>query len=259
MYCLWLNGKKVYTLQQLRASFDAEAVGLYCLGGGLVRWLRDCGEQDIAEKVEQIDLSQSVSRQLADIFGVDLPETGEQICLPEAAPVQAVPAAGDSFTAPLSFFPDTSFAPSSFFTSFDTTSFNFSAAYTSFFTTSFLTTSFGGEYKYEYESGSFAASSFSLYLSSFSAETAFSAGSFILGSFTFGSFTLGSFAFGSFSPGYGSFPLVLSSFSPKSLEAPSAADLTLKNDPAPLTPRQKFELNLSSNPLNRYGYGIHLI
>lgn len=249
MYCLWLNGKKVYTLQQLRASFDAEAVGLYCLGGGLARWLRDCGEQDTAEKVEQIDLSQSVSRQLADIFGVDLPETEEQEYAPEITAKPTFSAAGGSFSAPAFSFSDTSFSASSFIASVDTTSLSFSAAYTSFFTTSFLTTSFGGsEYEYEYESGSFTTGSFSMYNSSFSAETAFS----------IGSFTLGSFAFGSFSPEYGSFRLALSSFSPKSLETPPTAASTPEKEP-PLTPQQKFELNLSSNPLNRYGYGIHLI
>ena len=255
MYCLWLNGKKVYTLQQLRASFDAEAVGLYCLGGGLARWLKDCGEQAAAEKVEQIDLSKNVSRQLAEIFGVDLPETPEMKEQPydPVTPAQAPDfTAGGSFGIPPTSLPETG----SFETSFSTSSFNFSNQYTSFFTTSFLTTSFAASYghEYEYESGSFTTSSFSLYQSSFSAETAYSAGSFEFGS---GSFELSSFAFehGSFTLGSGSFPLTLSSFSPNSTEtAPMSAA-----DPTPITPQQKFELNLSSCPLNRYGYGIHLV
>lgn len=253
MYCLWLNGKKVYTLQQLRASFDAEAVELYCLGGGLSRWLRDCGEQDTARKVEQIDLSRSVSRQLADIFGVELPETEEQAYVPATTAKSPFPAADRSFAVPPSSFSDTSF----FTTSFDTTSFSFSQAYTSFFTTSFLTTSFGyeHEHEYEYESGSFAANSFSLSLNSFSAETAFLTGSFALGSFTLGSFTL---EYGFFPIGSGSFHLALSSFSPKSLESTST-ESTAEKGSTPLTPQQKFELNLSSCPLNRYGYGIHII
>ena len=241
MYCLWLNGKKVYTLRQLRDSFDAEAVGLYCLGGGLARWLKDCGEPDTAEKVEQIDLSENISRQLAEIFDVELPEKEEQAYESAASP-QPTYTAGCSFTLPPSSLPDTSFFPGSFFTSFDTTSFNFSATYNSFFTTSFLTTSFGSyEYEYEYESGSFTTGSFSLYFSSFFSEFAFSTGSFASGSFIFGSFI----------PEWGSFPMMLSSFSPESLEMSPTA--------MPLTPQQKFELNLSSNPLNRYGYGIHLI
>ena len=260
MYCLWLNGKKVYTLQQLRASFDAEAVGLYCLGGGLVRWLKDCGEQAAAEKVERIDLSKNISRQLAEIFGVDLPETPETKEQPyEPLPTAKAPAfaANGSFGISPSSLPETSFSTGSFETSFSTSSFNFSALYTSFFTTSFLTTSFtsGYEHEYEYESSSFTTNSFSLYQTSFSAETAglLSSGSFALGSFELGSFT---FEHGSFTLGSGSFPLTLSSFSPKSAETTPTA--TAENTP-PMTPQQKFELNLSSCPLNRYGYGIHLV
>ena len=254
MYCLWLNGKKAYTLQQLRASFDAEAVELYCLGGGLVRWLKDCGEQDIAEKVAQIDLSRSISRQLAEILGVDLPETDEGSFQSAITPKPTPSAAGSSFAASPSSFSDTYLPLGSFSSSFDTASFSFSAAYTSFFTTSFLTTSFGGsEYEYEYESGSFTTNSFSLYLSSFFTESAFFTGSFAFGS---GSFTLGSFTteYGSFFLGSGSFPLSLTSFSPQSFESPTA-----EKEPTPLTPQQKFRLNLSSCPLNRYGYGIHIV
>ena len=258
MYCLWLNGNKVYTLQQLRASYDAGAVELYCLGGGLVRWLKDCGEQETAEKVEHIDLSGSISRQLAEIFGVEIPEKPEQEYHPAAAKTPVSAPTG-------SFFLQTSFSKTLFTTSFDTTSFAFSAAYTSFFTTSFLTPSFSGgyEYEHEYETGSFTANSFSLYLSSFSTEAAFSTGSFSFGS---GSFTLGSFTseYGSFTPDTTSFRLTLSSFSPKSAEAVPEADKstpapTPEQEQPPLTPQQKFELNISSCPLNRYGYGLHLI
>ena len=263
MYCLWLNGKKVYTLQQLRASFDVEAVGLYCLGGGLTRWLKDCGERDAAEKVEHIDFSKNLSRQLAEIFGVDLPE--KEVQAYEPAPITKAPVftAGGSFGISPSSLPETSFFTSSFGSSFNTSSFNFSNIYTSFFITSFLTSS----YEYEYESGSFTNSSFSLYRSSFSAETAFLSGSFTFASTSFSLFSssfaseYGSFIleYGSFTPG--SFRLTLSSFSPESVEtAPSAAPTSApEKELISLTPQQKFELNISSCPLNRYGYGIHLI
>ena len=247
MYCLWLNGKKIYTLQQLRASFDADAVALYCLGGGLSRWLKDCGEQDTAQKVEQIDLSRSISRQLAEIFDVDLPETEEQEYYPATAETPSVTTAGTSFA---SSFSDTALSLGSFPTSFNTASFAFSNAYTSFFTTSFLTTSFGS-HEYEYEIGSFTTNSFSLYLSSFSAETAYSAGSFAFGSFIFGSFTT---EYSSFPMESASFNLALNSFSPT-----AAFEQASEQEPAFLTPQQKFVLNLSSCPLNRFGYGIHLI
>ena len=238
MYCLWLNGKKIYTLQQLRASFDAEAAELYCLGGGLARWLKDCGEQDTAEKVEQIDLSKSISRQLAEIFGIDLPETEEQEYQAAITANPPIPAANGSFTPPYS----------SESSSFSTSSFALSNEYTSFFNTSFLTASFSGyEYEYEYKSSSFTSTSFYFFQSSFFAQSAFSAGSFALNSFTLGSFTT--------EYGSDSFHLGLSSFSPKSDET---VPPTEREQPS-LTPQQKFRLNLSSCPLNRYGYGIHLI
>lgn len=260
MYCLWLNGKKVYDLQQLKASYDAEAVALYCLGGGLSRWLRDCGESEAAEKVEQIDLSQSIPAQLAAIFGVDPPKTEEQPYRPAKASAAPISAPNGSFALPSSLTPDAPLSPSSFGSSFDTSSFNtssftFSNMTTSFLTTSFFTTSFGYEHEYEYESGSFTASSFSLYLSSFFTETAFLTGSFSLGSFTLGSFST---EYASF-PISGSFSPILSSFSPKSAEAASTTPAPAPEKEPSLTPQQKFELNLSSNPLNRYGYGIHLI
>ena len=264
MYCLWLNGKKVYNLQQLMASFDAEAVQLYCLGGGLARWLKDCGEQAIAEKVEQIDISKNISRQLAEIFGVDLPEKEEAY---EPAPTANAPALweGSSFGISPASLPETSFFIGSFGSSF-----NLSNIYTSFFTTSFLTSSFtsGYEHEYEYESGSFTAASFSLYQSSFFANTAFFAGSFTFETNSFSLFS-GSFAseygsflleYGSFTPVSDSFRFTLSSFSPKSLETAQTATASApEKDPTLLTPQQKFELNLSSCPLNRYGYGIHLV
>ena len=256
MYCLWLNGKKVFTLQQLRSSFDAEAVELYCLGGGLSRWLKDSGELEIAEKVDHIDLSQSISRQLAEIFGVEVPKKEEQEYRPAPTANAPLPSSSSSFSLP------SSFSEASFSFSFNTTSFTLSNEYTSFFNTSFLTGSFfgGHEYEYEYESGSFTINSFSLYSGSFSAETAFSTGSFAFGAT---SFTLGSFTseYGSFTFGSSFFPSALSSFSPNSAEAePSAASASTPEGEQPsLTPQQKFRINLSSNPLNRYGYGIHII
>lgn len=258
MYCLWLKGKKVYNIQQFRASFDAEAVGLYCLGGGLARWLRDCGESEAAEKVEHIDLSQSMTAQLAEIFEVDLPEAKEQPRLPAAAPNPSAPATNGSFALPSSFTSDITLSPSSFESSFSTSSFNTTSFNTSSFTfsnltTSFFTTSFSYEHEYEYEISSFTANSFSVYIGSFFAETALLTGSFTLGSFTLGSF---SSEYGSF-PSASSFLQTFGSFSPESAE--SATTSTITEQEFPLTPQQKFELNLSSNPLNRFGYGIHLI
>lgn len=88
------------------------------------------------------------------------------------------------------------------------------------------------EYEFEYELGSFFSGSFAKYLSSF-----FS-GSFAqyLGSFKFSSFTFsaGSFVFGSF----------------------KYDDFLIDGKFCPAAPVIK---NLTSEPLNRFGYGIHII
>lgn len=118
-----------------------------------------------------------------------------------------------------------------------------------------------------FASGSFSAGSFTLpgeknIFGSFGSITVANAtvGSFaFLGSFTFGSFnSFGSFGFGSFTAG---------SFSSGSFTQPDftanggypLSSFHYKQKDAELSAQEKFRANLSSCPLNRFGYGIHLI
>lgn len=220
MYCLWLNGTKVYDLEQLKAAFDPKALELYFLGGGLVRWLSDCGENELAQKAAQIGSTTDIPRQLAEIFGMPyVSEEPEPITtdVPQSESVQNI----SSFNSSLDISTFGFFNSSYNLSSFELTSFG--GIYTSF-----LTGRFSHEYEYEYESGSFSANSFNV--GSFSSNS-FSQSSFFSGSFDF----YGSFDFGEF----------------KGLSSQH-----MSND---LTPQQKVRINLSSCPLNRYGYGIHIV
>lgn len=79
MYCLWFGNQKIHDLNQLKNNFDFDAAEMYLLGGGLSRWLRQCGENEIAARVENIDLTEDISRQLAEIFSVKLPANRKSI------------------------------------------------------------------------------------------------------------------------------------------------------------------------------------
>lgn len=74
MYCLWFGNQKIHDLKQLKNNFDFDAAEMYLLGGGLSRWLRQCGENEIANRVENVDLFGDIQKQLAEIFSVKLPQ-----------------------------------------------------------------------------------------------------------------------------------------------------------------------------------------
>ncbi len=86
-------------------------------------------------------------------------------------------------------------------------------------------------------------------------SSSFGAGSFDIGSFSVGSFSAGSFEIGSFS--VGSFQV--GSFTAGGFTADAKGSFTYTK--APLTQKEYKEavFILSTYPLNRYGYGIHLI
>lgn len=74
LYCLWFGNHKIYNMDQLRKNFDFDSAEMYYLGGSLSVWLRQCGENEIAEKVENINPLGDISKQLAEIFSVKLPK-----------------------------------------------------------------------------------------------------------------------------------------------------------------------------------------
>lgn len=245
MYCLWLDGKKVKTVEQLRENYHLPSLCGYLLGGSLSRWLEAAGDPVLAEKVRQIDLSSDYEAALAELFG-SKPEL--PLFVPEKEAPCCAPSMPCSFSANGSFeYLAGSFVPSGSFALAELGSFSPS----SFFFGSFSANNNNNNNN----AGSFSTGSFSV--------GSYSLGSFALGSYTGGSFGLTSFASGSFN---------LTSFAGGSFgfAVPAADGLSSEKEEAPvrklsdeeikkLSPEEKVIVNLSSEPLNRYGYGIHLV
>ena len=291
MYCLWIGAQKIYNLKQLIRHFDFDAVEMYLLGGGLSRWLRQCDETEIAENVDKIDLFGDISKQLSEVFSVKLPKGRSNIPVTAAGDKQIassqnssshfLPCEQGSFifndANPSSFRPETASFQS------ETGSFELNAGSFKYEIGSFELS--GGSF--ELKNSSFASSSFNLSLyAGFFETTSFNllggAGSFGLGSI-YGSFVTGSFHFHQYEYEYGtSFNFAgfnTGSFTPGSFGMGSfgvnynnTVDTAAYNTndgglnktcftPAEvqLTPEEKIRLNISSCPLNRFGYGLHLI
>lgn len=248
MYGLWFKNGKIFNLKQLKKNFDFDSAEMYFLGGGLSRWLKQCGETELAGKVDAIDVDSDVPLQLSRIFGIAPPQfrpAFSSVSNIECAPINTA----GSFEMQTSFpeSPANSFewqAASylSLMTSFETSE----VVNSSFYQNSFVTTSFH-QHEYEYENNtSFALTSFSTgsfgYLKNFE--------QFETGSFNFGSFNLnltaGSFAGSSYTD-----MLNLNVRDNEPLSSPLHG--------VQLSPQEKMKMNISSCPLNRYGYGLHLI
>ncbi len=323
MFCLWLENKKANNLQQLKEYFDFDIVEMYLLGGGLKSWLIQCGEDELAKRVNDIDLTRNIHEQLSEIFKIKLPKTENKKyeIIPFAQSDKKFDFAGnsvkgtsfehgknvtisDSFnTSPnfeneaekTSFYPETGsfeiIVPTSFeirsnslgsFTetvlkinsfeqtvvgsfeySFESSSFNQSSSpfeqrsISTLITGSFINSSFNfnvnsfgeHEYEFEFENEYFRsfAGSFAEFSSSFLWEE-------INGSFTLSSFTYAEKVNG----GIKDLANVSSydgHYEPK--EEKEEIFLPKKSDEIP--PEEKIKQNITSCPLNRYGYGINLI
>lgn len=284
MYCLWISGKQVYNLKQLKENFDLDSVEIYYSGGGLVRWLRLCGEDETADKVEKIDTSSDLSERLAEIFGQPKPEK-------KALPNTAFP---DYVLKPSGRF-DSSFSEKNMQT--DVGSLESDKIPDSFTCESLLPSSHGitssnvfsqvyvGSSEVLSSSFSLKSSSFSLYGAFFSttsfnlAFSSFGSSSFHEFEYEFesgGSFKVagGSFSFGSFGICKGGFTdtsFVNSSFKIKKISSCTSVseekkdggfDCGIENaetETPKLSPNEKVLQNIIACPLNRFGYGLHLI
>ncbi len=67
---LWLNGRKVRNIRELRDNFDTEVLIGYFLGGSLMKWLSDIGEYSIIKRLSEIDMNSDIGVQLQYAFGV---------------------------------------------------------------------------------------------------------------------------------------------------------------------------------------------
>lgn len=287
MYCLWIGAQKVYNLKQLIRHFDFDVIEMYLLGGGLSRWLRQCGETEIAEKTDKIDLLGDISRQLSEVFSVSLPKGRSNIPATAADGKHSdAPQNSSDSSAPCekrSFISD-DISLSSFRTeagSFRLTAGSFESGTSSFKSEIGSFELRGGSFELQY--GSFASASFSLSLYTGSFETtSFNLsglsssfgfggvyGSFVTNSFHFHeyeyeyntSFNLSSFGIGSFTPGsfnMGSFGANYNNINDGTLGA-DKEKTCLAPSAVQLTPEEKIRLNISSCHLNRFGYGLHLI
>lgn len=232
-WCLWLDNEKIFNIRQLREHFDTPTLVGYYLGGGLERWLSDAGENAVAQRVREIDRDGDIGGQLKWAFGVNPveKENAPKVILPDYP--RSVRLALTATKTGVSC--NGSFIGGSFRSSF--TAGNSFAA--------------GGSFRVSsMKSGSFNTGSFKGY-------------SFAKGSWRGGSFVMGSFRAGSFSGS--SFRLVKTSFSGSFSgsfrQGGSGGSFRFYFGETEITKEEykRTKINLSSCPLNAYGYGIHRI
>ena len=234
--CSWyllLRGNKIYNIRELRESFDTNAVTAYYCGGGLWSWLTELGEKEILARLSKIDNKGDIGGQLEFIFGVR-PEP------PEPLPDNTYNPTDGRETAP-------AVLPSSFRGSFKRGSFRKGSFYKGSFKKGSFTKGgmLKGSFRQGLQGGSFRKGSFrkgSFVLTSY--KGAFAKGSFVKGSFKRGSFNKGSFKSSSFTGG--------SFMNGVYYCCENGVVITEKE-------YRRTMINLSSCPLNEYGYGIHLV
>lgn len=237
-WCLWLNDKRIFNIRQLRENFDTPILVGYYLGGGLERWLSDADETAVLGKVREIDRSADIGSQLEFIFGVR-PEKKETTTPEYSAIEKAQEYHEISESVKLALA-----AVSGDYSSFSAGS------------GSFMPASFRHAFEWEFENGSFRSGSFrvgSFRTGSFRKAFLTAGGSFRLVKYSFGgSFSAGSFKIGSFRFGSGG----MGSFRPSSM---GSFCFYMGNVQITQEEYKRTKINLSSCPLNAYGYGIHRI
>ncbi len=277
---LWLNGKKIFNIRELRENFDTAVLSGYFFGGSLMKWLSDIGELNIVRRLSEIDLNADIGSQLEFAFGVspDKKLSAPIKILPQNPPHPYNDVNGSAKVNARSFYGgagsfysiESSFAAAVF--SADTES-SFSGSFGTFSIETINLASTSG-----YGTGSYNA------LAAGQALSAASSGAFASSSgllYSFGQFSFGSykgFAAGSFN-GFtlgssGSFMLsggilrLLSSGLAGSGGSFAGTDIFFENGSfvykaggVTITAEEyrRTLINLTSCPLNAYGYGINLI
>ncbi|MCH5325442.1 MAG: hypothetical protein J1E39_09555 [Eubacterium sp.] len=233
--CLWINGVKVSDVKGITDNFNISDVRGYFLGGSLIPWLESRGEYDKAYALRGIPTNVNPDKALYDIFNnvYEQPVYHQGV---SPVPTNTVMSSGGSYNLPSSLT-GSSFQAGSFTTnSFSANSFtanSFTTGSYRFEIGSYRVSSGTYQYEFEFELGSYVGGSFAQYLTSFN-----------LGSFNFGSYMSGSFNWESFVPS----SFTLGSF--------TYDDFIINGQFHPAAPILK---SLSSEPLNRFGYGIHII
>ncbi len=220
-FCLWLDGQRIYDIRALREHFDTSVLIGYLVGGGLELWLESLGENAILERVRGIDRGGDLAEQLAYAFGVR-PEPREAVMLN----LSALEKGSEQRRAAAQLLPKHEELPEKAAEEPQKTPEKLEAS--SFL---FRSSFFGGSFTFG--SGIFDS---------------FRVGSFKNGSF--GSFAGGSF--GSFGSGVGMADLHAEFIGGSFRYFSGNAEITQSE-------YKKTMINLSSCPLNRYGYGINLV
>lgn len=218
---LFLNNKKVFNIKELRENFDTAVLVGYFLGGSLVKWLKSTGEEAILARINEINPNYDISEQLEFAFGVRPDKKAPKIL----ETLKPSPISERKEPPKKPFVPNLRDSNGSFNSSFLASSF-LNSSFTSSFN-SFFNTSYKGIF-----TGSF--------------NTSFNTSFLLSGSFggLSGSFLIGSFS-GSLPGGY--------------LNSEGSFVFKLGNAEITETEYKKTMINLSSCPLNQYGYGINLI
>ncbi len=218
--CLWINGKKISDLKGIRENFNITDIRGYYLGGRLADWLYSHDGEYEARLVEAIPKGTNPDKMLHDIFCNSYKRPDYHVGRKDAAKAFIFACSyGSSYARALGSARMGS--AKMLLTSFVTTS-------AKAIICSARKTSFGShshQHEFEFKIGSFLKTSFAL-------------GSLNLGSFILGSFTAGSFAGGSYKG------------------ADLVGDCEDGGEPFDKAAALAY---LTSEPLNMYGYGIHLI
>lgn len=226
-WCLWLENHRIFNIRQLREHFDTPVLVGYYLGGGLERWLSDAGENAVLGRVREIDRDGDIGAQLKWAFGVNPVEK-------ENAPKMILPDFPRSVRLALTATKTGVSCNGSFVGGSFTSSFVQGNSFTA-----------GSSFKSSFTAGG-------------SFSSLFAAGSSGIGSFRGYSFGKGSFSGSSFRLVKTSFT---GSFSGSFRQNGSGGSFRFYYGDTELTKEQykRTKINLSSCPLNAYGYGIHRI
>lgn len=221
-WSLLMGEARVFDIRQLREHFDTALITGYLLGGTLERWLAEAGETEILSRIKEIDYSADLGEQLEFIFGVR-PEKKTE--LPEN--IIKTLSARKKTDPPKTAFCCSSFNPSSFHSGSARTSSG------SFRLVRFYGSAYGrvGSWR----SAFWYAGSW--HVGSWRAGSGYMFRAYLRGG-SAGSWHAGSWRSGSWSGSFRYFA--------------GEAEITEQE-------YRRTMINLSSCPLNEYGYGIHLI
>ncbi len=272
---IWLNRRKIFSADEISANFDIAAIRGYFLGGSLINWLNAHGGREYAIALAEVTPSDpALNDKLTYIFtqkNCEIPvhKADENLIRTIDLLKGGEPVTGSAQSV-CGSYPEGSFGHSSFTQG----SGSYLLNYGSFCYGSFSYGSFGSfrrtwEWEWEWRFGSFRSGSFrygggsgTYLLGSFSynfgsyrgayGSFAYNAGSFRGGSFGYSNFmggsfrgmTLGSFPF-DISYGMGSYRGVPVGGSFRAIGSDEYDEIMYRT------------LNIC--PLNRFGYGIHLI